>query len=84
MTGLVKVADILGVGAGPAALDIINAQFIQQARDMQLVGQGKGDALALAAIAQGGVVDGDFGSHDRAPLRPPQAVVITRWGCSAS
>ena len=43
------------VGARPAALDIVDAQQVELARNRHLVGDGKVDALGLGAIAKGRV-----------------------------
>ena len=46
---------VLGVGAGPAALDVVDAQLVQLLGDDQLVLDGEGDGLALGAVAQSGI-----------------------------
>src|SRR5664279_2777150 len=51
--------DVLGVGAGPATLDVGHPVFIKHARHAQLVGEGQGDVLALRAVAQGRVIEDD-------------------------
>ena len=43
------------IGAGPAALDVVDAQQVELARDRDLVGDGEVDALGLGAVSQGGV-----------------------------
>ena len=43
------------VGAGPAALDVVDAQKVELARDRGLVGHGEIHALGLRAVSQGGV-----------------------------
>ncbi len=48
---------VTGVGAGPAALDEAHSEVVQMPGDRQLVGDGEVDALALGAVAQGGVED---------------------------
>jgi hypothetical protein len=58
---------VLGVGAGPAALDVIDAELVELAGDPELVLEGEGDALALRAVTQGGVVDG----YSRLCVSPP-------------
>ena len=50
---------VLGVGARPAALDVVDAQPVELLGDAQLVVDGEGDALQLAAVAEGGVEDLD-------------------------
>ena len=48
---------VLGVGAGPAAFDVMNAQLRQFLGDANFVGQGQVEVLGLGAVSQGGVVD---------------------------
>ena len=43
------------IGAGPAALDVVDAQKVELARDRGLVGHGEVHALGLRAVSQGGV-----------------------------
>ncbi len=43
------------IGARPAALDVVDAEKIELARDGGLVGHGEIHALGLGAVAQGGV-----------------------------
>ncbi|UOY01470.1 hypothetical protein MVA48_21445 [Blastococcus sp. PRF04-17] len=60
---------VLRQRARPAALDEPDPDLVQQARDRELVGDGVADALALRAVAQGGVEDveveisGEVGGH---------------------
>ena len=54
-----KKLGIGGVGAGPAALDIIDAQLIQRGGNPALIGNGKVHALCLRTIPQGGVEQED-------------------------
>ena len=49
----------LRVRAGPAALDVVDAEGVEPLGDPQLVGDREGDAFALRAVAQGRVVDFD-------------------------
>src|SRR5260370_4932815 len=51
---------VLGVGAGPAAFNVVNAEFIQHLRDKELVFQGDGNGLALAPIAKRGIKSKDL------------------------
>ena len=51
--------DVLGVGAGPAALDEGHAELVEPAGDPQLVLDREADPLPLGAVAEGGVVDLD-------------------------
>ena len=48
-----------GIGAGPAALDVVDADAVQLAGDRRLVGHAEIDALRLRAVAQGGIVEVD-------------------------
>ena len=59
--------DVLGVGAGPAAFDVVEADLVQARGDAQLVGQREDHALALGAVAQRGVVEEDGVAHEAAP-----------------
>jgi hypothetical protein len=43
------------IGARPAALDVVDAQQVELARNRRLVGDGEIDALGLGAVSQGGV-----------------------------
>jgi hypothetical protein len=51
-----EVLGVLGVGAGPAALDHVDAEVVEEAGDPQLVGHGELEADLLGAVAEGGVV----------------------------
>ncbi len=46
------------VGAGPAALDVVEAEIVQDGGDAQLLGGGELDALGLGAVAERGVDQG--------------------------
>ena len=61
---------VLGQRARPAALDEADADLVQQPGDGQLVGDGVADALALGAVAQGGVEDVEVGGggHGMLPV----------------
>jgi hypothetical protein len=59
--GLAEELDVLLVGAGPAALDVVHAEGVEALGQAQLVGEGKMDAFALRAVAERGVVKGDGG-----------------------
>ena len=52
---------VLGVGAGPAALDEADAQLVEVRRDGELVGHGEVEPLLLRAVAQRRVVDVEVG-----------------------
>ena len=56
---LLEILEVLGVGQRIAALDEIDAQVVEPRGDAQLVLEREVDALALAAVAEGGVVDED-------------------------
>ena len=58
---------VLRVGARPAALDVREAGLVEATRDLELVGQRQDEALALRAVAQGGVVQDDGGAVTPAP-----------------
>ncbi len=45
-----------GVGARPAALDVVDADAVQLARDRRLVGDAEVDTLRLRAVAQRRIV----------------------------
>ncbi len=48
---------VLGVGAGPAAFQVVNADLRQFLRNADLIRQGQAEVLGLGAVPQGGVVD---------------------------
>ena len=50
-----------GVGAGPAALDVVDAEAVEGLGDAGLVLDGEVDALALLAVAEGGIVEVEAG-----------------------
>src|SRR5207302_3894174 len=56
---LAEELGILGIRAGPTALDVVDAQPIKLRRDLELVGHGERDALALRTVAQCRIVDSD-------------------------
>src|SRR5205823_6386268 len=60
--------DVLRVGAGPAALDVMHADLIQPRRDLELVVDRQRQALALRAVAERRVVEDDRGCHRRRRL----------------
>ena len=52
------------IGAGIAALDVVDAERVEQSRDLLLVVERKIDAGGLGAVAQGGVEQSDaFAAH---------------------
>ena len=80
---------VLRVRARPAALDVVDAELVQPPSDLQLVLQRQRDPGALAAVAQGAVVDRDpavqastlrprAGSHKR----PRQGIVSVPTRCT--
>ncbi len=67
-----KRAVSVGIGAGIAALDVIDAELVQQVDHRQLVIERKINAGRLLAIAQRGVEEGDvFAGHDILLLPSP-------------
>ena len=62
LAGRREEVDVLGVGARPAALDEREPVLVEHARDAQLVGERERDVLALGAVAEGRVVEGDGGA----------------------
>src|SRR5690606_4795289 len=53
-----------GIGAGPAALDIIDAEAVQRTGDAGLFVSGEGDALGLLPVTQRGIVEVEaLGGH---------------------
>ena len=57
-----EVGGVLGVRERIAPLDVVNPSFIEPRRDQQLVLEREVDPLALAAVAQGRVVNEEFAS----------------------
>jgi hypothetical protein len=55
--GHFKKAHVLGVGAGPAAFNVVKMDVIQPARNPQLFFGGKGDLLSLRAVAERRIVN---------------------------
>ena len=60
LLGFAKKLDVLLVGARPAALDVVHAEGVEPLRDAKFVGQGKVDAFTLRAVAERGVVEGEW------------------------
>src|SRR5438067_913521 len=54
---LLEELGVLGVGAGPAALDVRHPQLVQPGRDLELVRDREGDPRPLGSVAQGGVIE---------------------------
>src|SRR5713101_7293723 len=65
-------AEVLGVRARPAALDIVDAEGVQALGYADLVLHGEGHALALRPVAQRGVVNLDFPGHGTLIIPPPR------------
>ena len=59
LADFLEILEVLGIGERITALDEVHAQLVEAARDVQLVLQGEVDALALAAVPQGRVVNVD-------------------------
>jgi hypothetical protein len=81
----VEAADVLEesavllVGAGEAALDVIDTEFVELLRDQQLVLEREVEPLALRAVAEGGVVDLDAasgGAHGEARRKRRKSVTV--------
>src|SRR6185503_7789674 len=60
---LLEKLHVLGIGARPAAFNVMNSESIELFRDAQFVCGREIDAFALAAVAQGRIVNFDFGFH---------------------
>ena len=54
---------VLGIGAGPSAFDAGHAEPVQRAGDLHLVVHRQGEALALGAVAERGVVELERGGR---------------------
>src|SRR5262249_28732975 len=65
-------AEILGIRAGPAALDVVDAEGVETARQAHLVLHGEGHALALSAVTQRRVVNPDETAHFRSFASLPE------------
>ena len=50
---------VLGIGAGPAALDVVHAEPVERQGDLHLVVHREGESLALGAVPQCGIVEPD-------------------------
>jgi hypothetical protein len=55
--GALEELVVLRIGAGPAPFDVGDAQEVELGRDPELVVDGEGDPLLLAAVTKGGVED---------------------------
>ncbi len=67
--------DVLRIGTGPAALDVVDAEEVELLGDAQLVVDRRGDALDLETVSQCGVED-----FDRAHELLPRNEEAARWG----
>ncbi len=80
-TGPVEELGVAGDGAGPAALDVVHADGVQETGHGQFLVDREGHALLLAAVAQRGVVQlcAALGHVSRPPLMwavPPLAADV--------
>ena len=73
---------VLGVGTGPSAFDVGDAELVEPGGDAQLVLGGQVQLLGLRAVAQGGVVDLD-GVHGSPGIIPGFARPV-RAACRAT
>ena len=63
---------VLRIGARPAALNVVDPEFVQFRRNQQLVINGKRDGLALSAIPKRGVERVDLiGEKQKGGVVPP-------------
>jgi hypothetical protein len=62
-----KKSYVLGIRARPAALDVVEPELVQAARDLDLVRQREDQAFALGAVAQSRVVENDLVAHRPVP-----------------
>src|SRR5690606_4401755 len=73
-----------GIGAGPAALDVVDAELVERARDGDLVRHGEVDALGLRPVAQGRIeeIDPPVARHVllSCPLPSPRPLFSTARG----
>src|SRR5262249_42100286 len=74
---------VLGIGPGPAALDVMHAEGVERPGDLELVLDGEGKAFPLGTIAQGRVVNRD--SHCQSGAKdgnePAPRIREAAWGC---
>ena len=64
---------VLGVGAGPTAFDIVDAQLVEFLGDEEFVVDGEGDGFALGAVAEGGIEGEDFHKSEGAAFEAAAA-----------
>ena len=60
---LLEKLDVLGIGTRPAAFNVMNPESVELVGNAEFVCDREIDAFALTAIAQGRIVDFDFGFH---------------------
>ena len=81
MLGLREKLFVLGVGSGPAALDVVYTEIIQLLRYYQFVRYGEGDGLTLSAVAERRVECKDF--HKPIVLKFPDSLESSGTGQNA-
>jgi hypothetical protein len=64
---------VLGVGARPAALDVVDAEAVEQGGDLELVLDGEAQALALGPVAQRRIEEVNLGLHRSSPPKNKKA-----------
>jgi hypothetical protein len=60
---------VLGIGARPTALDVVDSEVGEAPRDRELVLDGERDVLTLGTVAQRGVVQEDLGHAEPVACR---------------
>ena len=75
LADVLEKSDVLGIGARPAALDVVDPQFVELLGDADLVLDQKGDILGLGSVPQGGIVELD---QTHRSFLPHRARAITR------
>jgi hypothetical protein len=66
---LLEELHVLWIRAGPTAFDVLNPESVKLFGDAELVQGREIDAFALAAVAQGCIVEFDFGFHNTTAIR---------------
>ena len=61
--GLPEELHVLGIGTRPAALDVVDSEFVQAPCNAQLVQSGQLEAFTLGAVTQSGVIEKDGLGH---------------------
>ena len=72
--------DVLGVGPGVAAFDVLDAEPVEQPRDLELVLDRKGETLALGPVSQAWCRTGGFAWRSRSYFRRETAYSTIRYG----